>query len=328
MIKLQNFGSLTLISMPGAHMPLILQTENLDELVEAQQGWDLDYRTLDAGDFEFSLFSGGIDGFQVDLEVWSRSMEVCGTSPDDRFSFVMPAYEDTSFLSHGKSIDARGLMICEPGSELHAIIGEAQALVAVSIDKNLICDHAGGALGERLTRNDKKHSVQLESVDMPRLLRANLIGAASSSAFSRETSSTWIRDEIMLGIATILLDGEVNRTSRGKEARYRIARLARDIMLRDLGYPPTLLMVCEEIGVSERTLFYAFTDIFGTTPKAFLRIQRLQACRKLIQLANPNDSITSIMARLGFYDSGHFAKDYRNFFGELPSNTLRSSRQE
>ena len=309
-------------------MPLILQTENLDELVEVQQGWDLDYRILDIGDFEFSLFSEGIDGFQVDLEIWSRSIEVCGTSPDDSFSFVMPAYEDTSFLSRGKAVDARGLAIYEPGSELHAVIGKARGLVAVSIDKNLIFDHAGGALGERLTRNNAKHPVQLESADMPRMLCANLIGAALSSAFSRETSSTWIRDEIMLGITTMLLDGEVNQTSRHKEARYRIARLARDIMLRDLGDPPTLLMVCEELGVSERALFYAFTDIFGTTPKAFLRIQRLQACRKLIELANPNDNITGIMMRFGFFDAGHFAKDYRNLFGELPSSTLRSSRQE
>ena len=51
MIKLQKFGNLTLIPMPGAHMPLILQTGNLDELVEVQQGWDLDYRILDTGRF-------------------------------------------------------------------------------------------------------------------------------------------------------------------------------------------------------------------------------------------------------------------------------------
>ena len=36
-------------------MPLILQTGNLDELVEVQQGWDLDYRILDTGDFELSV---------------------------------------------------------------------------------------------------------------------------------------------------------------------------------------------------------------------------------------------------------------------------------
>ncbi|MFA9420974.1 MAG: helix-turn-helix domain-containing protein [Gammaproteobacteria bacterium] len=328
MIKLQKFDNLTLLPMLGAHMPLILQTENLDELMEVQQGWDLDYRILDTGDFEFSLYSEGIDGFQIDLEIWSRSIEVCGTSPDDSFSFVMPAYEDTSFLSRGKLVDARGLAIYEPGSDLHAVIGEARALLAVSIDKNLICDHAGGALGERLTGINANHLVLPEPVEMPRMLRANLIGAALSGAISRETSSTWIRDEIMLGIATILLDGGVNRTSPGKEARYRIARLAQDIMLRDLGDPPTLLMVCEELEVSERTLFYAFTDIFGTTPKAFLRIQRLQACRKLIGLDNPNDNITGIMTRFGFYDAGHFAKDYRNVYGELPSDTLRSSRQK
>jgi transcriptional regulator GlxA family with amidase domain len=41
--------------------------------------------------------------------------------------------------------------------------------------------------------------------------------------------------------------------------------------------------------------------------------------------AEENASVTQVALRCGFQDPGHFARDFRLAFGDLPSETLRRS---
>lgn len=92
-------------------------------------------------------------------------------------------------------------------------------------------------------------------------------------------------------------------------------------MLNNLKESVTTPNICQEIGVSKRTLEYIFKDFYQTTPKAYLKQLRLNYLRQSI-LKNPQINITDLAEGLGFLHRGQLARDYQKLFGELPSRPL------
>ena len=82
--------------------------------------------------------------------------------------------------------------------------------------------------------------------------------------------------------------------------------------------------LCKAAGVSERTLEYAFKEVMGLTPVAYLVRLRLHRVRQGL-LAAPLGSTTVSAQALnwGFWHFGEFTRAYKECFGELPSDTLR-----
>ena len=80
-------------------------------------------------------------------------------------------------------------------------------------------------------------------------------------------------------------------------------------------------------GVSERALRNSFVRFVGDPPLAYLRKVRLAAVRQELLNSGGEASVTEVAGQHGFAHAGRFASDYRRCFQELPSATLRRSRQ-
>ena len=85
--------------------------------------------------------------------------------------------------------------------------------------------------------------------------------------------------------------------------------------------PVTISELCEVACVSRRTLQYSFESILGISPTQFLRVNRLN-CVKRILSGNGSSSVSDVAAMYGFYHLSQFSADYKQLFGELPSQTL------
>jgi len=58
---------------------------------------------------------------------------------------------------------------------------------------------------------------------------------------------------------------------------------------------------------------------------AYLKANRLIAVRRQLRRSSPDKgTITNLANNWGFWHMGQFAADFRRYFGELPSQTLRS----
>jgi transcriptional regulator GlxA family with amidase domain len=77
-------------------------------------------------------------------------------------------------------------------------------------------------------------------------------------------------------------------------------------------------------GKSVRSLQSGFQKTYGYGPTAYLRKVKLLRVREHI-LQRPGEDLQVIAARFGFYHAGNFARYYRQEFGELPSETSKSS---
>ena len=82
--------------------------------------------------------------------------------------------------------------------------------------------------------------------------------------------------------------------------------------------------LCQAAGVSERTLQYAFKEVMGMTPVAYLTRLRLHRVRQALRAATHcTTTVTAEALRWGFWYFGDFSRAYRECFSELPSDTLR-----
>lgn len=102
---------------------------------------------------------------------------------------------------------------------------------------------------------------------------------------------------------------------------------ANAFMRSHIAEPITVADLCLELGVSRRTLQYSLQEVLGINPVRFLRALRLNGVRRDLKAATyREDSIQDVAARWGFWHLGHFVTDYKEMFGELPSETRCSSR--
>ncbi len=109
--------------------------------------------------------------------------------------------------------------------------------------------------------------------------------------------------------------------------RARIALRARDYMEDHLAEQLRMEDICREIGVGLRRMQRAFADYFQMSPYIYLTKTRLdRAHRALFTGDAESHSVTAVAMDHGFSHLGRFSRDYREMFGELPSETLARSQ--
>jgi AraC-like DNA-binding protein len=123
---------------------------------------------------------------------------------------------------------------------------------------------------------------------------------------------------------TDALEGETGPASQA------VVKQAIDLMR---GHPEmvwTTAEVARATGVSARVLQKAFATAGEPPPMTYLRHLRLHRVRAELTDASQTRSpvaVTAVAGRWGFVHLGRFAQQYRQLFGEPPSETLRSSNR-
>ncbi|WP_375412415.1 helix-turn-helix transcriptional regulator [uncultured Bradyrhizobium sp.] len=91
--------------------------------------------------------------------------------------------------------------------------------------------------------------------------------------------------------------------------------------------PISVEHLADVTGIGVRTIFATFKRNRGYTPFAYLKMVRLRNANELLQSPTETTTVTSVALNCGFSNLGHFANDYRDSFGELPSLTLARARR-
>jgi len=114
-----------------------------------------------------------------------------------------------------------------------------------------------------------------------------------------------------------------------KNDRFReIVTQAEAIATENVGKALSIPAICCRLSVSQRTLRKAFRSVYGQSPCRRLRVLRLNQARKaLLAVKGETAKVTEIAICLGFFELGRFSVEYRELFGESPSQTLRSAGQ-
>lgn len=103
-------------------------------------------------------------------------------------------------------------------------------------------------------------------------------------------------------------------------------RRAVDYIDANLSARVTLEDIVRVAGVSGRALFRHFRSATGASPMAYLRNARFLRVRDALRQSGADQKIVDVAARWGFDHMGRFAVEYRQRFGERPSDTRSAAR--
>lgn len=73
----------------------------------------------------------------------------------------------------------------------------------------------------------------------------------------------------------------------------------------------------ELTGLSPKRLIATFRNEIGLTPKAYLRVRRLQAALRLLDSGSGDGA--HVAAALGYFDQPHFVREFRGFTSITPT---------
>ncbi|MDI1265369.1 MAG: PAS domain-containing protein, partial [bacterium] len=168
------------------------------------------------------------------------------------------------------------------------------------------------------------------------MLRRSLTGARGTQDYRRlggDGQTRWIRETVTpikdrSGTVTNVVGMSVDVTA-GREGYRESTGLLAFIRYLEKHWdePLVLTKVARDHKLSVRTLQKYF-DALGITPLDFLKRIRLAHAFDLLSTPDPRTTVTRVSRRCGFGNLGHFAKDYRSEFGELPSETLLRNRTQ
>ncbi|QSR34326.1 AraC family transcriptional regulator [Marinobacterium iners] len=78
--------------------------------------------------------------------------------------------------------------------------------------------------------------------------------------------------------------------------------------------------------VSIRTVYNQFSKYFGLTPKRYIRKAKMKNLREELVRNTKLRNVTQAALDYGFTHLGRFSSEYREMFGELPSETIKYRR--
>ena len=134
-------------------------------------------------------------------------------------------------------------------------------------------------------------------------------------------------DELLASLLRLYLEpGETSKP--GNNSRRRALNSALDYIEAYAPEELTIRDICLNVGVSSRTLSYAFQEHLGLSPKKYLMCHRLNGFRRALSRADKSSVRVSALANeWGFWHMGKLAGDYKSLFGSLPRDDLKRSHQ-
>lgn len=134
-----------------------------------------------------------------------------------------------------------------------------------------------------------------------------------------------LRDRIERALLNLLVDQVEARGERPPplRARRRIVMCAMELVEESENLHMSVAELCLALGISARSLEYAFRDFCGLTPHQYIHLQRLRAARRALRESERSRGAVKAAAYgAGFRQLGRFSVQYRQFFGESPTDTL------
>ncbi len=137
-----------------------------------------------------------------------------------------------------------------------------------------------------------------------------------------------------ISMALVQLMEHSRRAVTYHQGRPQVSRsrvIARLLGLIEASQGEALLIndLCNAAGVSERTLRNICHEMFGVSPMRLLKTRQLHEVRRaLLQATADEETVMAVVSRFGIWDLSLFARNYRQLFGETPSQTLQSPARE
>jgi AraC family ethanolamine operon transcriptional activator len=255
-----------------------------------------------------------------------------GTKSADDIGFVLAFHPElTQVSSHGCVIQNHAIFGFDPTREVDVVVSKDVHLVIASVNAlafHTLYEQMGYEHGEKVL---KHNSMRLHPASL-RPLRAfyqeitHVFNTQPSLLMQSQMQSLIMEDFLPLLINTFGKNAKKKQRTLKPFRRYSLVKKAEEISKSYKDKPLTLQKLCEELGTSSTALCSGFEEVFGISPMAYIKIQRLNGSRRaLISPDSNTKTVMEVAQEWGFRNAGYFVRNYKEMFGESPLKTLRKS---
>lgn len=294
-------------------------TDDAHEQAGHLTNWTQEYDQVSPGRFYGRIDELHLGGVQVYNEHSSHALrQQCLVWPDAIW-FGLPSHRAECRVD-GQSLDATDV-ICRPGSTPFELVTPAafDMLGIVIREQDLLAAAASQGIG--ISADDTRRVARLKLPEQTLQNLYYLVSRIVRSATDRVDSHIH-RDLLVLALLETLERETPNHTVAPSFLhRKAVVERIKDYVEHARDLPVTMTELCELACVSRRTLQYSFESILGISPLQFLRMTRLNRVKRMLSTGRQT-SVSDAAAYNGFYHLSQFSADYKQLFGELPSQTL------
>jgi len=305
--------------------------EDIEELNELIQGWDFEFHQLKAGRSPAELLQLGRPEFMLTRFYFEQPYDQGGCTARNALTIGLTEEGIDEVITPDGGVQHDDILCFPSGRELSAVSRPRFKGYSLSVSDALF-DEVAASYGIQVEASiGTVQQVRHCSRSNMHALRRELRRASRSlpQIKTAENSSEIIRDlefNLIRHVLLAITDSQPTDRLKLTNRKQIVLQRARDYMEANTNKPITVLELAQASGSCVRTLEYVFRDYFGVTPKAYLKSRRLVAVRhELLRSLHSKSLINEIANRWGFWHMSQFATDYRHFFGELPSETLRAT---
>ena len=305
--------------------------DDFEEAAEMARGWDVEFRQLQAGRSSTDVLQFGSPDFLVTRFSMDLAYDQRGSTPPNMLTFAILDEDIRDTTTPEGAITPDGIWCFPACREFAAASGAEFRGCTLSLSESLLDEVA------------KLHGLSdprsaLGSGKVVRCRRADIDAIRHRlGGIYREMRNGGIGprhprqvNELEFDLARRILEALAGPSDfvhpKMTGRRQRVLRCALDYLEANPKSPVTVSELARVAGAGVRTLEYVFKDYFGVTPKAYLTARRLVGARReLLRSDAVSTRVQDAANNWGFWHLGQFSKDYRRFFGELPSRTLQKN---
>jgi AraC family ethanolamine operon transcriptional activator len=307
-----------------------IQTLDVDALAACLHGWKQRYDQLTSGPFvgEFEAFHFG--SVQIFREFMNQSVFESGAPQTGTHNIAAFAELDGEGWINGQAVLPGSLLFVRDSEGFDFRTPRRHIVLAATVDCARLSEYAWQVERREI---DLSHRCPAEFVPARaaayRSFLATLFLALRAAPVMldslplRRALEDAIYSAVLIALGETDCDCQLSATVR---TRRGIVEEARAHVFAHPEEPPSVADLCRRLGISRRTLHTSFQEVLDLNPVKFLRVMRLNGVRRALRQAGPQrGTVGDIAARWGFWHLSHFAADYREMFGELPSETLKKN---
>jgi AraC-like DNA-binding protein len=247
-----------------------------------------------------------------------------------RQMFSLAGSSRTAFGSRHFTSDRNRSTLIPAGADARVDRGAGNGELRLRIDAAALQDKLGAMIGAPVP-DDLEFAAPAEGPEMQRLQRILLFLADQLDGAEAKIPDQVLAEYEQLVMVSFLAANRHNYShllDRAPRAPgpWQV-RLVEEYIEANWRAPLDIETLAAVTGGSTRSIFKAFKEARGVSPMAFVKRVRLENARRELQQLDENASVIDVASQCGFLNPGHFARDYRIAFGELPSETMRRSRR-
>jgi AraC-like DNA-binding protein len=230
----------------------------------------------------------------------------------------------------GREADEGSFFVLQGGEEFMFHMPNGMDLLAITFDREAFEQAVASAPQPDEVQTLLKQPVLQIPPSRLGESRRRLLGLFERALMSADVSAPekerWLEGALMAELVDLLSAPECDKRQRhGSSPGSYIVEKCHRLTMDDRLNPPSVIDLCQRLRVSRRSVQNGFRSVAETTAVNYIRCIRLNGVRRaLMSTSSTEESIGDAAARWGFYHLSHFAADYQQLFGELPSQTRRA----